>query len=180
MDFAPSADVVRAKIEELRQLGLRFDATMQRLLSLENVAKMNAQAWAKWNDLRSRGLSGQSVIAKGVEAVRQASEWLRDTTGLSGVGLGFAPILIGVALAAIIAAISFASGWLAQADPEIRRLEILQAATADLPDSERAKILAAAANRPAMSVTGNLAQIALYAAIGIIAVFVLPKLLERK
>lgn len=177
MDFLPTADDVSAKIEQLRTLGTQFENTLTRLVGLENAARLDETAWANWNALVNEGLAGRSTIQKGVQAIQDATAWLRDTFGLSG--MGFAPLLIGVALAAIVAAISFASGWLSRADPEIRRLEILQATVANLPADQQAKILSDAAKRQPTTWTGNLANMALYLALGAAAIFVLPKLLNK-
>jgi hypothetical protein len=176
----PTAADVQAKIDQLRALSTQFEATLAKLASLENVARMRDDAWQRWNALISNGVNVRASIQKGTNAIRDALQWLRDTTGISVSGLGFAPIAIALVLAAIVAAIAAASSFVADAQVEIRKLEILQASVAELPPEQRAKILQDAANRAPVSFTGNLASIAMYAAIGLLAIFVLPKLLERK
>lgn len=180
MDFLPTAADVEAKINQLRALGAQFEATFAKLVSLQNVAKLRDDSWQRWNALVGNGESVRATIRKGTDAIRDALQWLRDTTGVSVSGLGFAPIAIVLVLAAIVAAIAAASGFIADAQVEIRKLEILEASVQDLPAEQRAQILSAAANRAPVSFSGNLASIAMYAAIGLLAVFVLPKLLERK
>lgn len=175
----PTAADVQAKIDQLRALSAQFEATFAKLASLENVARLRDDAWQRWNSLLSSGASVRATIQKGTDAIRDALQWLRDTTGVGVSGLGFAPIAIVLVLAAIVAAIAAASSFVADAQVEIRKLEILQASVAELPPEQRAAILAQAANRPTPSITGNIANIAMYVAVGLLAIFVLPKLLEK-
>jgi hypothetical protein len=175
-----SVQEVRNRVEALRTVGDQFEANLRKLLSLESAARLDPSAWTNWNALVNRGVNVKAAISKGVAAVQDAAEWIKQTTGLSLSGLGFAPLAIVAVMGAIAAAIALAIAWNNDANSEIRKLEILQASVAELPPEQRARILSEAAGRQKATFTGDLAKMAMYLMGAAAIVFVLPRLLERR
>jgi len=167
-------ETAKAKIAEFYRVGLDFDRALSRLNLLRNVAAQNSAMFTRWNDVMSRGSSVKNTIIAASSKVRELYAWVREQFGINLGIVWFIPIVL---IGGIIAAIGAAKAWITEADAEARRLEIIAA----LPDADqRSRALATAARTKPPSLTENLSRIVMWTAIGAFAVFILPKLLQRK
>lgn len=161
-------DDVKAKINALYQAGLNFDKAKARLEKLKPVAAQNPQTLARYNDIMNRGGGLKSTISTAITKIQDVYNWVKSTLGIN---LGVLPIVPVALLSGIVAATAAAVAWINEANTEAKKLEII----ATLPVEQRAAALA----NP-QTITGNISKTAMWIALGLAAVFVLPKLLDKR
>jgi hypothetical protein len=165
-------DTAKAKIAEFYAVGLEFDKVLSRLNALRAVAMRNPAMLVRFDDLTRRGASVKGIITSAAGKVRDVYAWVKENLGVNLGAVWFIPIAI---IGGIIAAIGAAKAWMDEAKAETRRLEIIAA----LPREQQAQALATAAQSRAPTLGENVQKTVMWIAIGAIAVFVMPKLLEN-
>lgn len=179
-------DKFRAKVTEFRTI-------YSQLLGMRARASSHPNLFAEYQALVTRGGRVMSTIngviskAEGAwdfmkSAPGAAYDWIRDAVGLSGAddepGLGIIPIVLG---AAALGAIALIASWTTDALVFMRKMSAVEKlVAAGMPVEEAARAVQGIAEPPKQTTSGNLSTMAMWLAVGAIAIFVLPKFLDNK
>ena len=174
-------DFVRAQVAKLRNVGTEFDTVYNRLNSYRDITAQDPVANRRYYTLLTSGDRVRSQIRKAVASVQSVANWVKENLGVGLNDLQALP-LIPIAIAGgIVLAVSAAVSWMSEAKQEMARLEaVKQAIAAADPEDRPALTRALLAKQAIPTVTGNLSSLAMWLAIGAMAIFVLPKILGRK
>jgi len=162
-------DEVKSRINELYRLGLDYDRALARLQRVAAVAASSPESKRRYDEIMAKGGGIKRAISDGVQAVQNVYAWVKEKIGIN---LGVLPLVPIAVVSGVIAAIAAAKAWIDEANNEARRLEII----ATLPPEQRAKALTV----QTPTVTGNLATLGMWLALGAVAIFVLPKLIKGR
>jgi len=175
-----SLDFVRAQVAKLRNVGLEFDSTYKRLESYRSFTAQDPIRNSSYYKLLQTGDAVRAQIRKAVDSVQSVSRWITENLGVQLNDLAALP-LIPVAIAgAIVVAVSAATGWITSAKREMARLDAAKAALAAGNPKLASEIVASGQQEVDQSITGNLSSTAKWVAIAAIAIFLLPKLMEKR
>ena len=181
-------------IEQFKTKLAEFRAAYASLVSARSIAAQHPALMAEYQALINRGgnilnsvngvlskLEGAWDVVSGTSEA--AWENIKTFIGMQGDtddndGLGFIPIIIAGAALAVIALIT---SWIADAVSFRRKLDAVQKLTLQgIPLDEAARSVQGLSSIGEKSISGNLSSMAMWAAIAAFAIFVLPKLLERR
>lgn len=177
-------DRFHAKITEFKNL-------YAQLLGARPRAAEHPALMSEYQALLNRGgritASINGVIAKAQgawdfmkSAPGAAYDWIRDAVGLGGnddAGLGFIPLVVGAAALGVIALIA---SWTNDTIVFLRKIDAVEKLTArGMPIDEASRAVQGVAAPIKPSATGNLATMAMWAAVAAIAIFVVPKFLGK-
>lgn len=163
-------DSVKAKIKDLFATGIEFDRALARLQNVRGIAGSDAVVRARVDGILFRGEQIKRTISNAVQSLQGVYGWVKENLGIN---LGFLPLIPIAVIGGVLSALATAKAWITEANAEARRLEIIAA----LPQEQRAKALASATGT---TWHGNLAQTAMWIGLAVIAVVVIPKLLEKR
>lgn len=171
-------DAVRAQVAKLRRTGVEFDKVYTRLQSYQQIAAKDPTKYASYYRTLQKGDAVRAQIRKAVESVQSIGAWLKDNFNVSLGDLGAIPLIPIAVVGGIIVATNIALSWIPEAMREMSIMDAVRAAISGGDPKLAASILEKAGKKDTTS--GNIADMAMWLAIGAVAIFVLPKLLGRR
>lgn len=175
-----SLDFVRAQVAKLRNVGLDFDATYKKLESYRNITAQDPIGNQGYYTLLRDGDVVRNQIRKAVDSVQSVANWVKENLGIGLNDLGALPLIPVAVAGAIVLAVAAATNWITSAKREIARLDAAKAALASGNAALASEIIASGQQEVDQSITGNISSTAKWVAIAAIAIFLLPKLMEKR